>query len=448
MLKKIIAQGLIAMLLIAISCTGRATTTKPQWSFDGAYQRQNSFRGEITLNAEWLYHKSGASDKIPPLNEEGWEKRLVPGHHDGREKVKRGWYGREIVIPANWQGRKLTLDVGIPQWDYASTPTYWGQAEVYLDGAQIGTASGEQTEFVLPDMKPGSRHWLVLLTKGQRNDLWLKSFPQAAEVSESYIQTSFRKKEVKIDCSGSVTNPKIKQIYLKAEIAGDQKFKNVVKTIKSEKISIKSGRWSTTLTDKWLNPKTWSPEAPNLYYYRLTLYDQNKKPIDKQLARRFGFREFWVKGKDFMLNGVPFHFKGTQGHIYQSLFTATNPDYLGFMSDLWKRNGLNGFMQWYAPLDTPFDVADEKGLVCMFMVRDPASYNPWIAGEQKFPDWDQGMGRVAFAIKRMREHPSIIAWMIHSPYSVVSQHPDFVGRFYDPADYSKDPEQAQIGTER
>ena len=98
-------------------------------------------------------------------------------------------------------------------------------------------------------------------------------------------------------------------------------------------------------------------------------------------------------------------------------------------------------MQWYAPLDAPFSVADEKGLVCMFMVRDPASFNPWVPGKQKFPDWDQGMARVAFAIKRMREHPSVIAWMIHSPYSVVSQHPDFVGRFYDPADYSKNSEQ-------
>ena len=448
MKEKRITTGIIAMLIIAVSHTAGATTTNPQWSFDGAYQRQNAFRGEIILNAQWLYRKSDESGKIPSLNDEGWGKRLVPGHQDGRKKVKRGWYAREIVIPAQWRGRKLMLDVGIPQWDYASTPSYWGQAVVYLDGVEIGTATGERTEFVLPDLKSGSRHWLVLRTKGQRNDLWLKSFPQTAEITESYIQTSFRKKEVKIDASGTFASPNMRQIYLTAEIAQDQEFKNVVKTISSRAIPVNSGKWSTTLIDKWHNPKTWSPQTPNLYYYRLTLYDQNKKPVDMQLARRFGFREFWVEGKDFLLNGVPFHFKGTQGHIYQSLFTATNPDYLGFMTDIWKRNGLNGFMQWYAPLDIPFDVADEKGLVSFFMVRDPASYNPWVSGKQKFPDWDQGMARVAFAIKRMREHPSIIAWMIHSPYSVVSQHPDFVGRFYDPADYSKNPEQAQIGTER
>jgi len=450
----IIFAGCLLPVILLVFCAGAnaAEPIKPDWSFDGAYQQENGLRGEIVLNAKWSYREADDPAKVPSVNEKGWGERLVPGHYSYREKVKRGWYAREFIVPEKWRNRRLELDVGIPQWDYAMTPTFWGEAEVYIDGNHIGTSTKTRSKFDVSDLVPGTRHQLTMLTKGTRNDLWLRSFPKNAGIIESYIQTSFRKKEVKVDVSGSIADPKMKQVSIRIEIAEDKNFKKIVKALKSGPVKVTPegdhGTWSTTLKSEWQNPKLWSPDTPNLYYYRTGLLDENNKLVDLQLPRRFGFREFWVEGRDFILNGVIFRLKGAQGHIFQNPFAATNPDYLNFMANVWKQNGLNSFLQHYQCLDMPFEVADEKGIVCILKVRDPAGFNPWIAGKQNFPDWDEGMAKVSESILRMREHPSIVIWEVHSPWTTASQYPGLIGKYYDPATYSKNPEQARIGNQR
>lgn len=65
---------------------------------------------------------------------------------------------------------------------------------------------------------------------------------------------------------------------------------------------------------KWENPKLWSPDHPNLYVLRATL--KNDKSTDV-LDTRFGFREFWVDGKNFMLNGTPTRLRG-ESHYHNA----------------------------------------------------------------------------------------------------------------------------------
>jgi hypothetical protein len=57
----------------------------------------------------------------------------------------------------------------------------------------------------------------------------------------------------------------------------------------------------------WPGPKLWWPEPdPQLYVLRTTVSHEGE-PVDVH-EQLFGFREITIEGKDFLLNGVPWHF--------------------------------------------------------------------------------------------------------------------------------------------
>lgn len=58
---------------------------------------------------------------------------------------------------------------------------------------------------------------------------------------------------------------------------------------------------------EWTNPTLWSPESPHLYVLRTTV---ERKGTSESVETRFGFREFWIDGKHFMLNGHPIRLLG------------------------------------------------------------------------------------------------------------------------------------------
>ncbi|HNY61853.1 MAG TPA: glycoside hydrolase family 2 TIM barrel-domain containing protein [Caldisericia bacterium] len=64
----------------------------------------------------------------------------------------------------------------------------------------------------------------------------------------------------------------------------------------------------------WNNPKLWSPENPNLYFL-VSVLSQNGKEIHRDKTR-FGFREFWVQGGNFFLNGKKIHLRATSRHLF------------------------------------------------------------------------------------------------------------------------------------
>src|SRR5262249_18995256 len=69
---------------------------------------------------------------------------------------------------------------------------------------------------------------------------------------------------------------------------------------------LKDGRF--VFTEKWLPGKLWDLHTPeNSFDMELTLQDAGGKVLDAALPVHFGFREFWIEGRDFMLNGARIH---------------------------------------------------------------------------------------------------------------------------------------------
>src|SRR5262249_56302925 len=56
--------------------------------------------------------------------------------------------------------------------------------------------------------------------------------------------------------------------------------------------------------EKWKPEKLWDLHPPqNLLSAEVALVDAAGKLLDAYLPVRFGFREFWIDGRDFYLNG-------------------------------------------------------------------------------------------------------------------------------------------------
>jgi hypothetical protein len=65
---------------------------------------------------------------------------------------------------------------------------------------------------------------------------------------------------------------------------------------------LKEGR--AEFTAKWNDPKLWDLNTPeNQYDAQVSLLDESDRSLDIAIPARFGFREFWIDGKDFYLNG-------------------------------------------------------------------------------------------------------------------------------------------------
>src|SRR6185295_3207182 len=66
---------------------------------------------------------------------------------------------------------------------------------------------------------------------------------------------------------------------------------------------LKNGR--IELVEKWLSPKLWDIHTPeNILSLELSLLDAGGNALDDFWPRPFGFRELWIEGRDFFLNGT------------------------------------------------------------------------------------------------------------------------------------------------
>ena len=151
----------------------------------------------------------------------------------------------------------------------------------------------------------------------------------------------------------------------------------------------------------------WSHLDPYLYYLDTTV---SSGAGQDQLQTRFGFREFWIQGGRFYLNGTPINL----------LATATWPP-----SDLQDTNqirqileevkaGNNVGIRFHTqPWDEAwYNIADEIGLLVVEECAvwcDPAAYK---LSDATF--WTNYSQHVTAAVKRDRNHPSIVLWSLEN----------------------------------
>ncbi|HEX8310685.1 MAG TPA: hypothetical protein VF614_05160 [Chthoniobacteraceae bacterium] len=273
-------------------------------------------------------------DGWPQTNFEGLQARGTGGSWEGLQvderktgvptmllkKVDRSWYEREVAIPQEWAGREIVLDVQRVSTD----------ARVFIDGKEAGTVGWPGGELVItPHVKAGAKvslRMLVVATqsakeavmymdanradkkearlnhRGIMGDVVLMSRPRGPRLDGVFIKPSLRKQELAVDVE-----------FADLATSGDVKFTATLadwKTGKVEKTFTASATVApgkkASLAWKWTDPRLWEFQQPNLYTLRLTAEGAGLKD---GLTERFGFREFRIDGKRFLLNEKIFNMR-------------------------------------------------------------------------------------------------------------------------------------------
>ncbi len=125
-----------------------------------------------------------------------------------------------------------------------------------------------------------------------------------------WIRTSVKLKEIKLELQIANTTNRARQLQVKCEAVNLRTGKTEKTLQSSEPVTVPPhGRPPLTLRLKseWKNPGLWWPQPnANLYCLRTTLMEGDRV-IDTR-SDTFGFRETSWQGRDYCLNGIPWHF--------------------------------------------------------------------------------------------------------------------------------------------
>jgi beta-galactosidase len=309
------------------------------WTLEKAYRETTPTRERISLNGLWQWLPAYANAKSVPADSWGYFKvpGCWPGISDYMQKdcqtvyahpnwsdrklgeVTAAWYQREIVVPKEWATRRVSV----------SMDNLNSYASVYLDGRLVGEARfpGGEVDITSAVREPG-QHKLALLVialplkavmlsytdsaaareqkgavarRGLCGDVFLVSTPQGPRLADLRVETSVRKKELRL-------NALLKSVALDGKYRLQARVfegRNPVKEFASPEFrgsEINQGHFE--FSQAWLPDKLWDTHTPqNQYQVEVTLLDAAGKALDTSWRIRFGFRELWIDGRDFYLNG-------------------------------------------------------------------------------------------------------------------------------------------------
>jgi beta-galactosidase/beta-glucuronidase len=309
------------------------------WDLKQAYREGNSQRERICINGLWRWQPDTKAEGVP---ESGWGYFKVPGcwpgvenylqhdcqtvfAHPNWEGVKfdgltAAWYQREVGVPPEWAGRRITLCL-----EYLNS-----SATVFLDGVKAGEAHFPAGEVDLtPLCRPGNKHVLSLRVvarplrevmlmfndtnaahggaakvdrRGLCGDVYLAAAPAGARLGNVRVDTSVRKGQITLHAALENLRPQTSYV-LRAAITdrGRPAYEFTGKPFTAG--DLQDG--CCELTAAWKPERRWDLHTPgNVYEATVSLVEAAGTVVDAALPVRFGFRELWIDGRDFYLNGT------------------------------------------------------------------------------------------------------------------------------------------------
>jgi len=242
------------------------------------------------------------------------------------ERNPVGSYRREFEVPATWAGRRIRL-----QFDGVDSAFF-----LWINGQKIGFSvnSRNAAEFDITQyLKPGKN---IVAAEVYRfsagcyiedQDMWRLSgiFRNVTlwSAPEVHLRDFYAKPDLdaqyrdgSVEVIAKIRNYGDKQAPARTlSVAVFDRAGTPVSTAKCEAAvpALAAGEEQTvTLKAIVTNPAKWTAETPNLYTTVLTLGDA--AGASEILSCRTGFRKIEIKGRLFLVNGVPIKLKGANRH--------------------------------------------------------------------------------------------------------------------------------------
>jgi hypothetical protein len=449
---------------------------KVVWDLGKAYRAKTATRERVCLNGLWRWQPAREGADAVPADRWGYFK--VPGFWPGNasyiqedcqtlhahpswkdtdlRRISAAWYQREFTVPEGWAGRRIVL-----QAEYLNS-----FAVVYVDGKKAGEVRFPAGEADLTSTcRPGGTHLLSLLVvalplkavllsytdtnsarevkgsverRGLCGDVYLASRPEAARISDVKVDPSVRKGEVTF--SAALEGLAADESYtLRVKIREDGRSVCEFTSKAFQAGDLKGGRLA--LTEKWKPEKLWDLHTPqNQFNAEVALVEAGGKLLDAYHPVRFGFREFWIDGRDFFLNGTRLYLSAVP--LDNAQLGARTATYEGARETMKRLQGFGiNFVYTHNYGCQPgshvsfgeiLRAADDVGMLVAFSQPHFGHY------EWKAPDADQANGyarHAEFYVRAAQNHPSVVAYaMSHNATGYdEDMNPDLIGT-HDPRD--------------
>jgi beta-galactosidase len=311
-------------------------------SIADAWRQQSPTREKICLNGLWQFRPVLSSDneeQVPAVGDSwGWFR--IPGiWPNGRwtdssnqnpilspyledelsaEELlsSQAWYQRRISVPGDWQNRNIAID-------FTLLNTY---AKIFVDGKAAGELWFPGGELDLSAwLKPGQEQSIALLVKGipldqerldfmapdriiaskatlkfkgVTGDVFLHARPSTQRLEHVAIVPSVRKGSISFQAD--LNQHDERQYILAAEIFDAQQ--RLLKSFRSAPLRAGDAK-SIAFSEAWPDAPRWDTDSPTLLSAHISLSSSDGQLIDQFTPVSFGFREFWIEGRDLLLNG-------------------------------------------------------------------------------------------------------------------------------------------------
>ena len=343
--------------MLVTTWAAAAAPLETEWGSE-PLERISPTREQICLNGVWLFSPAvGSSLQNPPKSETGWGRIRVPGSWlesswprslgaelmagkgdqwseglQADKTISRAWFQRPLDIPSSWTGKRIAL-------------RFFGlgtDASVFVDGNEVGQVSYPGGEIDITNaVRSGSKSTLTvrvvttgpetvavlmgyaddgkkvandIVARGILDDVFLEATPRGVRIDNVRIRTSFRNKSLEIE--GDLAGTDGGGPWTVTAAILDENGKTIQRF--TEAAAVPPGAESLRAKWAWDKPVLWSPESPTLLALALEVRDASGKVVD-DFRESFGFREFWIDGRDFYLNGVKTRLRpaihGTPTHV-------------------------------------------------------------------------------------------------------------------------------------
>ncbi len=335
-------------------------------------------RQVIDLSGEW--DSSLGKCRLPGTTDEN---KLGDGNHptDVTTQLTRlypycgkVWYEREVEIPANAAGKRMTLVM-----ERTKPSTLW------VDGDSVGSIVQLYAphEYALPRLKTGKHKLKVLIDNSN------EAVPAGVHGSHAWTdatQTNWNgvigklqivaTDQTYIESMQLYPDVEMNEVKVKMTIFANANGKFEVRLSRNtfcdeteeecclaENVMLKKGMNDVEMVmDMGENPSLWSEFHPDVY--TMTAQLTGKGTSDK-LVSTFGMRNFSVEGTQFVINGNKTFLRGTHDACVFPLTAYCPADV-----EEWRRTfriakeyGINHYrFHSYTPTEAAFQAADEEGM--------------------------------------------------------------------------------------
>lgn len=416
----------------------------------------NTKLAQVFLDGIWRFTPAAEAAAEPPKL--GWAYIKVPGSWQNRQGrrsaflamgggpqwdlydgalVTRAWYERQVTIPAQWQGRTISVrfdrvctdaivyvndkSCGTIGWPWGSvditpavTPGRTAQIRVLVAAIADPEKVGQFWQNALSSVTYSSAS---LETRGLTGSVFLESRSSEARVTDVFVRSSTRANTVSLD----IELAGVKQAG-RAEFVAEMLDEKggVEKTFVADAAVDAKEAQTVTLSWPWANPRLWDVSQPNLYTLRLKVRGAG---LDDEYDQEFGFREFWIQGRKFFLNG-------TEIRLRQGCFYSGSRPQMG--ENFWEMGRSTVDTRGdSADSGRDLDDADHKGYLVAQYVLNANKYMMDSRGRLVWQEnHPRAMERAAVWMRHYRNHPSVVMWVAGFNFfnSAVDADPRHIGR--------------------